>query len=134
MPDSKSIQLSAKLTRRERQIMDVLYRRGHATAAEVHAGLPDAPSPTAVRTLLRILEDKGKVTHDLDGVRHLYRATVPRERARASMLDHLVQTFFNGSRVQAAAALLGEDSDKPLSDRELARLASIISAERRRRS
>ena len=121
------------LSRRERQIMDVLYRSGTATAAEVHAGLPDPPSQTAVRTMLRILEEKGHVTHDADGVRHVYRPTTPREDARSSMLDHMVRTFFNGSRAQAMAALLGEDSEADLTDAELARLASLIAAARRKK-
>lgn len=111
--------------------MDVLYRRGHATAAEVHEQLPDAPSATAVRTLLRILEEKGQVAHDVDGVRHIYRPTVAREDARASVLDHMVRTFFNGSRAQAMAALLGDDDD--LTDADLARLSTMIAAARRKK-
>jgi predicted transcriptional regulator len=122
------------LTRRERQIMDVLYRHGRATAAEVHAGLPDPPSQTAVRTLLRILEDKGQVTHDADGVRHVYRPTTPREDARATVIEHVVRTFFNGSRAQAMAALLGEDDQSKLSDAELARMASMIAAAREKKA
>jgi predicted transcriptional regulator len=121
------------LSRRERQIMDVLYRHGTATAAEVHAGLPDPPSQTAVRTLLRILEDKGQVTHEADGVRHVYRPVTPREDARTTMLDHMVRTFFNGSRAQAMAALIGDEADAELSDAELARLASLIAAARKRK-
>ena len=121
------------LSRRERQIMDVLYRRGSATAAEVRDGLPDAPSATAVRTLLRILEEKGQATHDVDGVRHVYRPTTPREDARASVLDHLVRTFFDGSRAQAVAALLGDDEDE-LTAPELARLAAMIADARKRKA
>jgi len=121
------------LSRRERQIMDVLYRHGRATAAEVHAGLPDPPSQTAVRTMLRILEEKGQITHDAEGVRHVYRPTTPREDARTNMLEHMVRTFFNGSRAQAMAALLGEESEAELTDAELARLASLIAAARRKK-
>jgi predicted transcriptional regulator len=121
------------LSRRERQIMDVLYRSGTATAAEVHAGLPDAPSQTAVRTLLRILEEKGQVTHDIDGVRHVYRPTTPREDARTTMLEHMVRTFFNGSRAQAMAALLGDDKESDLTDAELARMASMIADARKKK-
>ena len=113
--------------------MDVLYRHGSATAAEVHAGLPDPPSQTAVRTMLRILEEKGQITHDADGVRHVYRPTTPREDARTNMLEHMVRTFFNGSRAQAMAALLGDESEAELTDAELARLASLIAAARRRK-
>jgi predicted transcriptional regulator len=122
------------LSRRERQIMDVLYRRGTATAAEVHAGLPDPPSQTAVRTLLRILEEKGQVTHDADGVRHVYRPTTPREDARTNMMEHLVRTFFNGSRAQAMAALLGDYDEADITDAELARLQTMIAAARRKKS
>jgi BlaI family penicillinase repressor len=119
------------LSRRERQIMDVLYRRGNATAAEVREGLPDAPSATAVRTLLRILEEKGQVTHRVDGVRHVYRPTMPREDARASVIDHLVRTFFGGSKAQAVAALLGDEDE--LTAPELTRLAAMIADARRRK-
>jgi len=113
--------------------MDVLYRRGNATAAEVRDGLPDAPSATAVRTLLRILEEKGQITHDVDGVRHIYRPMVPREEARASVIDYMVRTFFGGSKAQAAAALLGDDSSE-LSGPELARLAELVADARRRKT
>ena len=113
------------LSRRERQIMDAVYRRGRATAAEVLEELPDPPSYSAVRALLRILEEKGHLTHEQDGPRYVYTPTRPRESARKSALRHVVSTFFNGSAAQAAAALL-ESSDGQLSDADLARLERLI--------
>lgn len=118
------------LSRRERQIVDILYSRGRATAAEVQAALPDPPSYSAVRALLRILEDKGHIRHEQDGPRYVYLPTVTRERATRSALKHLLQTFFNGSAEQAISALLAE-SDTRLSDRELDRLARLIDRARR---
>src|SRR3954454_18922271 len=94
------------LSRRERQIMDVIYRRGRATAAEVLEGLPDPPSYSAVRAMLRVLEEKGHLRHASQGPRYLFMPTVPREKARRSALKQLVQTFFDGSTEQAVAALL----------------------------
>jgi predicted transcriptional regulator len=120
---------ASALSRRERQIMDSIYRRGRATAAEVLEDLPDPPSYSAVRTMLRLLEDKGHVTHEQDGPRYVYRPTVPRENARTHALKHLVSTFFNGSAEQAMAALL-EMSDAGLSSDELDRLQRLIEAAR----
>jgi predicted transcriptional regulator len=117
--------LAHKLSARERQIMDVLFQRGAATAAEVREGMPDAPSYSAVRTQLRILEDKGHVTHEQDGPRYVYRPTLAKERAKRSALNHLVDTFFNGSAGQAMAALL-DDSNTELSERDLDRLEDLI--------
>lgn len=116
------------LSRRERQIMDVLYARGAATAAEVRQALPDPPSYSAVRALLRILEEKGHVRHNQDGPRYVYLPQVSRERARRSALKRLVSTFFEGSAAQAAAALIGTEQ---LSKAELERLSSIIEKARR---
>ena len=113
------------LSRRERQIVDILYAQGRATAAEVQAALPDPPSYSAVRAMLRILEDKGHVRHEQDGPRYVYLATLGRDRARRSALQHLVRTFFDGSATQAAAALL-DMSDDRLSDEELDRLARLV--------
>ena len=113
------------LRRRERQIMDIVYRRGQATAAEIHEQLPDAPCAAAVRTLLRILEDKGHLRHEKDGPRHVYFPTTPRSVAQRSAVRHLIGTFFGGSRAAAVAALL-EESDRPLSDDERAELANVI--------
>ena len=117
-------------TRRERQIMDIVYQRGRATAAEVQRDLPDPPSYSAVRAMLRLLEEKGHLEHEEDGPRYVYGPTVPRERARRSATRRLLDTFFDGSAAQAVAALLDE-STAELSDEELDRLAELIDAARR---
>jgi predicted transcriptional regulator len=113
------------LSRRERQIMDVLYKAGKATAADVQSGLPDPPSYSAVRAMLRILEDKGHIRHELDGPRYVYIPVVRREKAKRSALKHLLHTFFDGSASQVMAALL-ELSPKDLGDEERARLRRLI--------
>jgi predicted transcriptional regulator len=119
------------LSRRERQIIDILYSQGRATAAEVQTALPDPPSYSAVRAMLRILEDKGHVRHEQDGPRYVYVPTLPRDNAKQSALRHVLTTFFDGSAEQAISALLGDKSSK-LSDAELDRLAGLI--ERARKS
>jgi predicted transcriptional regulator len=119
-----------KLSRRERQIMDIIYRRGAASAAEVHAELPDAPSYSAVRSALRLLVQRGQLKHEQQGPRYIYKPTVPREQARRSAIAHLVRTFFNGSRAQAAAAIL-EMSDTRLSEDDLKRLTRLVKEARR---
>lgn len=113
------------LSRRERQIMDVLYRLGSATAAEVQDNIPEAPSYSAVRALLRILVDKGHIRHSYDGPRYVYSPIVSRPVAQKSALRQLVKTFFDGSTSNAVAALL-DMSGKDLSDAELDRLARIV--------
>jgi predicted transcriptional regulator len=113
------------LTRRERQIMDILYKHGRATANEVLDALPGSPHYSTVRTQLRVLEEKGHVTHEEDGVRYVYMAAVPRRAARKSALRHLVDTFFDGSAEQVVAAVLGGEGAK-LSDEELDRIADLI--------
>ena len=113
------------LSRRERQIVDILYSHGRATAAEVQAALPDPPSYSAVRAMLRILEEKGHVRHEQDGPRYVYLPTVARDNAKRSALRHMLKTFFDGSTEQAISALL-DDSSARLSDRELDRLARMI--------
>ena len=113
------------LSRRERQIMDVIYRVGQATAQDVRDQLPEPPSYSTVRALLRILEDKGHVKHRDDGTRYVYVPTVSRERARASALQQVVRTFFDGSAAAAAAALL-DLKDTSVSDDELDRLEKLI--------
>jgi predicted transcriptional regulator len=113
------------LSRRERQIMDVLYRHGTATAAEVQTNIADAPSYSAVRALLRILEEKGHVKHSYDGPRYVYSPVVSPPIAQKSALRQLVKTFFDGSTSNAVAALL-DMSGKDLSDSELERLAAIV--------
>jgi predicted transcriptional regulator len=116
------------LSRRERQIMDIIYARGQATAAEVTAALPDPPSYSAVRALLRILEEKGHVRHQQDGPRYVFLPTVSRDRARRSALRSLVKTFFDGSPAQAAAALIDQGD---LSDADFARLSAAIERARK---
>jgi predicted transcriptional regulator len=120
----------SSLSRRERQIMNAIYRAGEATAQEVRDALPDAPSYSAVRALLRILESKGHLKHRQDGPRYVYEPTVPRERARKSALRQVVRTFFGGSAEDAVAALL-DLSRRGLSDEELDRLEQLIDQARR---
>ena len=115
----------SQLTRRERQIMDSLYRRGRATAADVMADLTGEPSYSTVRTQLRVLEEKGHVRHEEEGLKYVYLPAVPRHAARKSALRHLIDTFFDGSTEKAVAALLGGESSK-LSDEELGRIADLI--------
>lgn len=120
------------LSRRERQIMDVIYAKGQASALEVMAEMPDPPGKTAVRTFLRILEEKGHLSHEQVGQTYLFRPTRPRERAGPSALKRVLDVFFDGSLEQAVAAHLGE-SAKGLSDTELKRLASLIQQARKNR-
>src|SRR5262245_42108634 len=122
--------LHTVLSRRERQIIDVLYRRGRATAAEVMAELPGSPSYSTVRTQLRVLEAKGHVRHEDDGQRYVYSPAVPRGTVRRSALKHLVETFFDGSIEQTVAALLGGDAAR-LSNDELERIAELIDKARK---
>jgi BlaI family penicillinase repressor len=121
MPHKSDLHLS----RRERQIMDVVHARGEATAAEINAALPDPPSYSAIRTLLRILEEKGHLRHRADGPRYVYSPTESREKASRSALKRVVQTFFDGSLSGAVAALVDAGSGK-LSRDELERLEKII--------
>src|SRR5215218_7676655 len=118
------------LSRRERQILDILYQRGQATAAEVQAALPEPPSYSAVRALLRILEDKRHVRHEQDGPRYVYLPTVARDNAQRSAMRHMLRTFFDGSAEQAISALL-DDSSAKLSSAELDRLARMIDTARK---
>ena len=117
--------LTDRLSRRERQIMDVLYERGRATANEVLAALPDPPSSSAIRTLLRILEEKGHASHVVVGPRYVYSPTRPRQNAAQQALSHVVRTFFGGSVEEVVAALVGE-ADGSLSDVQAARLTELI--------
>jgi predicted transcriptional regulator len=119
-----------QLSRRERQIMEVIYARGRATAAEVRERLPDAPSYSAVRAMLRILEDKGHLRHESDGPRYVFSPTVPREEARETALNRLVNTFFGGSRESAVAALLDLD-EAALDEGALDRIAGLIDEARK---
>ena len=122
--------LHSVLSRRERQIMDILFRRGHATAAEVMADLSGEPSSSTVRTQLRILEEKGHVRHQEEGLRYVYFPVVTRQAARKSALRHLVDTFFDGSAEKTVAALLGGESTR-VSDEELDRIAQLIDKARK---
>jgi predicted transcriptional regulator len=115
------------LSRRERQIMDFLFRVGKATAADVMEGLPDAPSYSAVRALLRILEQKGHIRHEEEGRAYVYAPLVRRADARQSALSHLLKTFFDNSAEQAVAALLAIKGEK-MSDAELERMSRMIDA------
>lgn len=117
--------LHAVLSRRERQIMDILYQLGRATAAEVGDALPGEPSDSTVRTQLRVLEAKGHIRHEEDGQRYVYLPVVPRRVVSRSALKHVVNTFFDGSIEKVVAALLGPDGSK-LSDDELERIAGIV--------
>jgi BlaI family penicillinase repressor len=117
--------LHTVLTRRERQIMDVLFRRGRATASQVMQELPGGPSYSTVRTQLRVLEDKGHVRHEEEGPRYVYMPAVPRHAARKSALRHLVKTFFDGSTEKVVAALLGGEGTR-LTDEELKRVADLV--------
>ena len=119
-----------ELSRRERQIIDILYTQGRGTAAEVQAALPDPPSYSAVRAMLRILEEKGHVRHEQDGPRYVFLPTIARDNAKRSAMRHMLQIFFDGSAEQAISALLDDASTK-MSDVELDRLARMISEARR---
>ncbi len=125
-----SKETNTQLSRREREIMDLIYRSGRATAAEVLEQLADPPSYSTVRALLRVLEDKGHLRHEEDGPRYVFLPTVPRERALQSALRQLLHTFFDGSTEQAVAALLDLSSTR-LSDAELERLSQLIADARK---
>src|SRR5260370_32895250 len=121
---------AAQLSRRERQVLDVLYQARRATCAEVQKTMTDPPSYSAVRTFLRILEEKELVRHEQDGARYVYIPTVERESASRSALRHVLNTFFAGSATQAISALLNEDS-KHLSEKDLKRLSVMIEQARK---
>jgi BlaI family penicillinase repressor len=120
----------AHLSRRERQIMDILYRTGRATAAEVQEQMAEAPGYSAVRALLRVLEDKGHIKHEQQGLTYVYLPTVSPQAARRSAVSHLLETFFDGSPEQAVAAVL-EAADARLSRRELDQIAALIERARK---
>lgn len=113
------------LSRRERQIMDILFARGRATGQEIQAGLADQPNYSSVRTILRVLERKGYVRHSEEGLRYVYEPTVPREAATRSALQRIIRTFFHGSAKEAVAALL-DPTAFHLSEEELKDLARIV--------
>jgi predicted transcriptional regulator len=118
------------LSRRERQIMDILYRLGRATAGDILKELSGEPSDSTVRTQLRVLEAKGHVRHEEDGPRYVYLPVVPRRAVRKSALRHLVDTFFDGSAEKVVAALLGGEGAR-LSDDELDRIADLVAKAKR---
>ena len=118
------------LSRRERQIMDVLYRKGRATAAEILEEMPDAPSNSAVRAMLRTLEEKKHVRHEAEDLRYVYMPVVPRDKARRSAVRHMVETFFDGSTEQAVATLLNV-SGSDLKPEDFDRLAALIEEARK---
>lgn len=122
--------LHATLSRRERQIMDILFRQGRASAAEVMTDLPDETTYSTVRTQLRVLEQKGHIRHEQEGLKFVYTPVVRRQAARKSALRHVVETFFDGSPEKAVAALLGGEAAK-LSDEELDRIADLIARAKR---
>ena len=113
------------LSRREREVMDLLFRRGEAAVAEVMEAMTDPPTYSAVRSILRVLEEKGHVRHREDGPRYVYAPAGPLEKARRAAVDHLVETFFDGSAEQALAALLRR-SDLDLSEKQVQRIAAAI--------
>ena len=117
------------VSRRERQILDVLFAHGRCTAADVQAALPDAPGYSAVRALLRILETKGLIRHEQDGPRYVYVTAMTRDSAKRSALRHIVRTFFDGSTEQAVAALI-DSASTTMSEGELDRLQRLIDARR----
>ena len=121
------------VSRRERQILDILYSRGRATAAEIQAALPDPPGYSATRALLRILEEKGHIRHESDGPRYVFLPRVSRQKARVAALKHMLGTFFNGSAADAAAALVDGSAAK-LSSEELDQLEALIARARKEKS
>jgi predicted transcriptional regulator len=122
--------LPPPLSRRERQMMDILYQRGRATAAEVQASLPDPPTYSAVRGLLRVLETKGHIRHDTDGSRYVYAPVAPRSDAARSALAQVLRTFFGGS-VEDAVSTLVTEAEMRLTDEELDRLSDLIEKARK---
>ena len=118
------------LSRREAEVMDVIYRRGSATAADLIQDIPTIPSYSAVRITLRTLEQKGHLSHDRDGKRFVYSPTLSAADARESAVSHLLKTFFRGSLTEAVATMLDQPRDQ-LSDAELARLSDLIEQHRR---
>lgn len=121
---------SDPLSRRERQILDIIYALGRASASDVLERLPDAPTYTTIRGLLRVLESKGHVRHEDEGGRYVYFPTLKKQHAAKSAIKHVVQTFFDGSPSRAMAALLG--SERSLSEEEIERLAQLVESARRK--
>ena len=122
---SAPLNAPAGLSRRERQIMDILYQRGKASASDVREGMEDAPGYSAVRAMLRVLEEKGHVKHQAEGLKYVYVPTVARDKAKRSAVKHVMETFFNGSPEQIVAALLDVASTR-LTREELDRMSEMI--------
>ena len=120
----------AGLSRRERQIMEILFQRGKASASEVREAMEDAPSYSAVRAMLRVLEEKGHLKHQAEGLKYVYLPVVTREKAKRSAVKHLLDTFFSDSPEQVVAALL-DVSSKRLTHEELDRMAEMIEKAKR---
>jgi len=120
----------AGLSRRERQIMDILYERGKASAAEVRVAMGEAPGYSAVRAMLRTLEEKGHIRHEADGLKYVYRPVMEKDKAKRSAVKHLLRTFFGDSPEQIVAALL-DVSSKRLTGEELNRMAAMIEKAKR---
>jgi predicted transcriptional regulator len=118
------------LSRRERQIMEILYQRGKASAQEVREAMPDAPGYSAVRAMMRVLEEKGHVHHQEEGLKYVYTPVVARDKAKKSAVKHLLETFFGGSPEQAVAALLDVSATR-LTPEELDRMAGMIERAKR---
>lgn len=131
MPRSHQSDPGAKLGKRERQIMDILYRHGQATVADVLGALPDPPSYSSVRAMLRYLEDKGYVRHEVDGPRYMYQPTAEKADIRVSALGHVIRTFFDGSVSSAVASLIEAG---PLSEEEHDRLSRLLDEAARKES
>lgn len=118
------------LSRRERQIMDIIYELNEATAAQVLDRLPNPPSYSAVRALLKVMEEKGHLNHKQDGPRYVFLPTLPREEARRNALKHLMETFFDGSTEKVVAALLNI-SEEELAEDDYKRLSELIESARK---
>src|SRR5271154_1961505 len=129
---SKKNQTDPDLSRRERQMMDILFAKGRATGQEIQEGLPDKPNYSSVRTILRVLERKGYVRHVEEGLRYVYQPTVPRAAASRSALQRIIRTFFDGSAKEAVAALL-DPAAFPLNEKELGELARIVDRAKKER-
>ena len=132
MRTTQKTRADADLSRRERQIMDILFARGRATGQEIQAGLADKPNYSSVRTILRVLERKGYVRHIAEGLRYVYEPTVARETASRSALQRIIRTFFDGSAKEAAAALL-DPSAFHLTEQELGELARMVDRAKKER-
>src|SRR5436309_15830746 len=118
------------LSRRERQIMDILYQRGKSSASEVREAMPNAPSYSAVRAMLQVLEHKGHIRHQAEGLKYVYLPTVTRDKAKRSAVKHLLDTFFNNSPEQIVAALLDVSATR-MTNEELDRMAEMIEKAKR---